>query len=283
MHILKAMNRALNADDPAHYRLPETREAIAQVFLLYTLGLPQGMDINDRVTVKQDALRITTSWTLSDANEIIAAIAAAEARAQALGLDVYATGKTPIWQRMAPYIIDTFMVSLIVAIALMSLLLVVMLRSVKLGLLAMIPNTIPLLIGGGFIVALGRTLDVGGVILFATCLGIAVDDTVHFLANYGRHRRAGHSPEEALARIFTHVVPALSYTTLVLVASFGAFAFADFVPNRFFGIMVAVILSIALVADLVLLPAIVTLTRGLGATRPGPARAMAPMTDQRSS
>jgi predicted RND superfamily exporter protein len=135
-------------------------------------------------------------------------------------------------------------------------LMIVVFRSVNLGMLAMLPNLLPLLFGAALLVLIGQTLDMGAVIAFSFCLGIAVDDTVHFMANYARMTREGKSPREAVANIFTHTVPALLTTTIILVVAFGAFIFASFLPNRNFGLFVAVILSMALIADLTLLPAL---------------------------
>jgi predicted RND superfamily exporter protein len=102
----------------------------------------------------------------------------------------------------------------------------------------------------------GLYLDIGTVIVGAITLGIAVDDTIHFLASFRRLIEEGDSAKLAIAKTFTMTVPALIVTTLVLVASFGTFILGDFVPNQSFGKMVAGILTFALVADLVLLPAL---------------------------
>jgi hypothetical protein len=255
--ILKSTNRSLHDEAPEMYRLPESRKGIAEQFLLYTMSLPQGMDINDRVTIKQDALRISSSWTLRDSKEFIIELDNVQRAAKdEFGLNVSLTGKTQLWQRMNPKVVDSFATSITAALILMTLMMIVVFRSVGLGLLAMIPNGLPLLVGAGLLVLIGKTLDIGTVIVFSVCLGIAVDDTVHFLANYNALRRKGRTAKEAIASIFTHTMPALLITTVVLVTAFGTFAFASFVPNQFFGIMVAFILSVALITDATLLPAL---------------------------
>ena len=254
--ILKSMNRSLNGDKKEAYVLPDTREGIAQQFLLYTMSVPQGMDVNDRVTVKSDAIRMTSAWDIHDSATVINAIDAVEAKAADLGLNAHITGKAQLWQRMNPYVVNTFVVSITVAIVVMSLLMIVVFRSVYLGSLAMLPNLLPLILGAALLVLIGQNLDMGAVIAFSFCLGIAVDDTVHFMANYARLTREGKSPRESVAHIFTHTVPALLTTTIILVVAFGAFIFASFLPNRNFGLFVSVILSMALIADVTLLPAL---------------------------
>jgi predicted RND superfamily exporter protein len=103
---------------------------------------------------------------------------------------------------------------------------------------------------------LGIYLDIGTVIVGGITLGIAVDDTIHFLANYKKLVNEGMEPKDAIAKIFTQTVPALVVTTLVLIASFGTFVFGQFIPNQNFGIMVALILGFALIADVLFLPAL---------------------------
>ncbi|MFT5429926.1 MAG: putative RND superfamily exporter protein [Myxococcota bacterium] len=255
--ILKSTNRSLHDEAPDKYVLPDTREGIAQQYLLYTMSLPQGMDINDRVTVREDALRISSSWTLRDSKIFIQEVQRVRDVAKKdFGLEVSLTGKTQLWQRMNPKVVDSFATSITIALVLMTLLMITVFRSVSLGLLAMVPNGLPLLVGAAFLVVIGKSLDIGTVIVFSVCLGIAVDDTVHFLANYNALRRKGLSAHDAIANIFTHTMPALVITTVVLVAAFGTFAFASFVPNQFFGILVAFILGVALLTDATLLPAL---------------------------
>ncbi|MCB9727098.1 MAG: MMPL family transporter [Deltaproteobacteria bacterium] len=255
--ILKATNRSLHAEAADQYRLPDSRSAIAEQYLLYTMSLPQGMDLNDRVTIANDALRVTTNWDIHDSNRMISEVEQLKRDAkERFGLDVVITGKSQLWQRMNPAVVRSFVVSISVALVLMTLLMILVFGSVGLGLLAMVPNGLPLIIGGAFLAAVGKPLDVGTVIVFSVCLGIAVDDTIHFLANFNALTKQGCSAHDAIARIYSNTMPALVTTTVVLVAAFGIFAFASFVPNIYFGVMVAFILSVALVADAFLLPAL---------------------------
>ena len=87
-------------------------------------------------------------------------------------------------------------------------------------------------------------------------IGVAVDDTIHVLSNYKRERAEGHSRNESVVGILAYTSPALIITTTILVVSFGTLAFGIFIPNVYFGIMCAVILSIALIIDLTFLPAL---------------------------
>jgi len=254
--ILKDTNKSLNGGDENHYRLPTKRKQVAEQLFLYSMGLPQGMDISNQMTIGNDKMRVTAMVTIHDSQRILKFAEEIENKAAELGLSAKVNGKNYLWQTITGPIIKSFGKSLTWAIALISVLLIFGLGSVKLGLLAMIPNTLPIVFGGGALFVLGKYLDIGTVIVAAITLGIAVDDTIHFLNHFKNALIEGKSPKEAISEIFSQTAIALIVTTLVLVASFGTFYFGTFVPNQNFGIMVAIILSFALICDLIFLPAL---------------------------
>ena len=174
--ILKSTNRSLNQEKQEFYTLPETRKGIAEQYLYYSMGLPAGMSLNDRVSVKNDALRITTAWNIHDSKTVLEKIDIIEAKSKEMGLTAFVTGKSQLWQRMNPYVVNTFATSITIAVVLMSILMIIVFRSLKLGLLAMLPNMFPLVLGAALIKAIGQDLDMGTILSFSFCLGIAVDD-----------------------------------------------------------------------------------------------------------
>ncbi|CAM2005452.1 efflux RND transporter permease subunit [Acanthopleuribacter pedis] len=255
--IIKQSNRSLNNEDPAAYIIPDNQELVAQELFLYTMSLPQGMDLNNRMTLDNRRMRLSAMTTMHKSAEAVAEFDLIEIKAKEFGLDAMITGKNPLYHRMNGYVVETFIKSILLAVFLVSILMVVILRSVKLGLMSMIPNLMPLVFGGMFMTLLSKPLDIGTVLVASTCLGIAVDDTVHFLTNYLRWRRGGASRQLAVAHVITHTGPALMVTTMILVAGFGTFAFAAFVPNINFGILTAIVLTTAIVTDATLLPALI--------------------------
>jgi predicted RND superfamily exporter protein len=254
--ILKAMNRSLNGDRPEEYRLATETELLAQELFLYTMSLPQGMDLNDRVTLKNDALRMTIMWKIANSSEVMATVRRIEAKGRELGLSAHATGKFYLYNGTNGYVVRSFVTSLLMALASITLVMVLFLRDFKLGLIAMIPNTVPILVGGAILYLMGRSLDIGTALVASVCLGVAVDDTIHVLANFKRYRRQGKSPNDALREMCAHTASPLIVTTGILVAAFGSFLTADFIPNLFFGVFTAIILGVALIADLTLTPAL---------------------------
>ncbi|CAM2069892.1 MMPL family transporter [Sulfidibacter corallicola] len=254
--IIKQSNRSLHGEDPAAYLIPEDRELVAQELFLYTLSLPPGMDLNNRMSLDNRRLRLTIMTSIHETARSLEEFEVIMAKAKELGLDATLTGKMPLYSQMNGHVVRAFIRSIGLAVVLIAILMVFVLRSWKIGLLSMIPNTIPLILGGMLMTLSSKPLDIGTVLVFSTCMGIAVDDTVHFLTNYLRWRKAGLESDVAVAQVLTHTGPALLVTTLILAAGFGTFAFASFVPNINFGIMSATVLTTALVTDGTLLPAL---------------------------
>lgn len=254
--ILRQMNRALSGGEDADYKLPKTKEGVAQEMLLYTMGLPQGMDVNDRMTVKNDAMRITLVSTITDSNHAVAAAEQIENIGKELGLDVRTTGKMLLYQGMNGHVVQSFIQSLALALVLIGFVMMASFKSIKLGLLSIVPNVVPLVAGGAVLYFVSGQLDIGTVLVASVCLGIAVDNTIHIISNFNRHIAEGGSGRQALERLFAHAGPAMVATTLILISGFATLAFGDFMPNVYFGVMTSSILSIAMIADFVLLPAL---------------------------
>ncbi|MCO4781458.1 MAG: MMPL family transporter [Candidatus Cloacimonetes bacterium] len=254
--IVKATNRSLNGDKQEHYKIVDSKEAIAQELFLYTMSLPQGMDLNNRMTLDQQMMRITITWILKTDTESLKAMSDFEAKAKELGLNGYMAGKYRLWKSLGFSVVYTFFQSIFGALILVSILMVLTLGSTKLGLLSLIPNVAPIIFGGGIMYFSGIFLDIGTALVASVCLGIAVDDTIHLLSGFDHYRKQGFSKEESMGKVLSQTGGALMITTLILVLGFGTYIFGSFVPNVHFGFMVALILSIALITDLTLLPAL---------------------------
>jgi len=223
---------------------------------MYTMGLPQGMDLNNRMTLKKDALRMSVLWNLNDTRSWLRSVSLLEDKAKDFGLDLHATGKFLLFQRMMDYVVLTFFKSITLAMILVGILMMILLRSVKLGLLSMAPNILPLFFGAAFMKLMGMQLNIGTALVASVTLGIAVDDTIHFLTNFYRLKKAGQDEDSAIKEIFTYTGMALIFTTVILVLGFGLFIFGDFIPNINFGLLCAMVLMSALLADLIFLPAL---------------------------
>lgn len=254
--ILRQTNRALMGGAQAEYKLPDTVQGVAQELLMYTMGLPQGMDVNDRIDVKNSSLRVTVISTLVQSNRVVDTATRIRAIGAELGLNVVTTGKNLLYQGMNGRVVESFLRSLTLAVFFIGLFILLAFRSVKMALLSAIPNTVPLLVGAAVLHFLRGTIDIGTVMVSSVCLGIAVDNTIHIVTSYQQHTQEGHSGRDSFERLLTHTGPAMITTAVVLVVGFSTLAFGSFIPNVYFGILSAVILGFGLIADIVLLPAV---------------------------
>lgn len=261
--IVKEVNQSLHGGLPEKYIIPDSKEMIAQELFLYTMGLPQGMDLNNRMDIKQRELRLSLLWSVQNSKESLQRIEEIELKAKEFGLDMASTGKPVLFQRMNGYVVETFATSMGMALGLITLILIVVFRSFKMGMLSLIPNFIPIILGGGLLTLINTPVDVGCAIVASVTLGIAVDDTIHFLSHYSKLIREGMGRVEALTEVLSGTGVALIVTTMILVSGFGLFIFAHLTPNMNFGILSSFVLFMALVCDLVVLPCIVLTVENL--------------------
>ena len=253
--IIKDMNKNLYGGKEENYVLPNTQKAIAEQLFLFSMSLPQGMDLNNRMSLKNDAMRLSVLWSVHDTRGWLKHIDEFKEKAKELDLNVKFTGKFYLFQRMMDYVVFTFLRSVTMAMFLVALLMMLLFRSVKIGLLSLIPNTMPLIMGGAIMYFGNIDLNIGSAIVASVCLGIAVDDTIHFLSNYYRLKAEGVEEKNIIANIYTYTGSALTVTTVILASGFGLYIFGDFVPNVNFGLLCALILTGALIVDLIFLPA----------------------------
>ncbi|MGE4295659.1 MAG: MMPL family transporter [Campylobacterales bacterium] len=136
---------------------------------------------------------------------------------------------------------------------------IALLGSFKLGLLSMIPNLAPILAGMALMVLLGIPFDMFMMLVGSIIIGLAVDDTIHFMHNFRRYFNATHNAEEAIRRTFLTTGRAMTVTTVVLSLGFFVYMFASMYNIINFGLIAGVCIILALLADLVLAPALMVL------------------------
>lgn len=159
------------------------------------------------------------------------------------------------WKNLYQIVVD-LATSLGSAAIIIFIVLALAFQSLRLGLISIIPNMFPLAVTGAYLVFTGQALEVVSVCAFTVCLGIAVDDTIHFLTRFREEQMNVENDHEAIRRAFTGVGTALIMTTVVLVAGFSTVMFSDMRDQRIFAIMSGITISSALFGDLVFLPAL---------------------------
>ncbi len=258
--VVKRLNKNMHGDDEVWYTVPETREMAAQYLLLYELSLPYGLDLNDRISIDKSATRVTASLGNLSTGEIRSVFERAEAwlRAEAQeSMWADATSASVMFARISERNIRSMLRGNAVAIVLISIVLMITLRSIGIGVLSLIPNAIPILMTFGLWAILVRQVGMAAATVSATSLGIVVDDTVHFLAKYLRARREnGYDRPAAIRYAFEMVGTALVSTTVILSFGFAVLALSSFRINAQMGLLTMMAIVLALATDLLLLPAL---------------------------
>jgi predicted RND superfamily exporter protein len=259
--VVRKINTALHGDDPAYDAIPGDDAAVSQYLFLYGLSVPVGQDLNDRINVDASATRLTAVRHLvsTQTSRQNIDIITNWAQAHLHNVTVEFTGRDVLYTNMGNNItkglVDSF------SLALFSIMIVMFLtfRSFKCAIVGLIVNVVPLLLTLGLMGVFRITLDVGTIMVADLGLGIAVDDTIHFLSHYRRQMRKGSTARAAILEMFGQLGTPLFVTTTVLVGSFMVFVFADFMPNFYFGVLISALIVIALLVELSLTPAMLYL------------------------
>jgi uncharacterized protein len=256
--IMLRLNKNMHGDAPAWYRLPDQRDLAAQYLLLYEMSLPYGLDLNNQINVDKSASRMTVSLQTMSTNDVLALQQRARDWLQKntrIITTTHATGPTLMFAHIGKRNIVSMLGGTTVALILISLILVVALRSIKIGLISMLPNLVPAAMGFGLWGILVGEVGLALSVVTSMTLGIVVDDTVHFLSKYLRARRErDFSPPDAVRYAFTTVGRALLTTSIVLVAGFLVLSRSTFELNAGMGLLTAMVIIFALLADFLLLP-----------------------------
>lgn len=281
--IFKRLNKNMHADDPAEYRLPDERNLAAQYLLLFEMSLPYGLDLNNQINVDKSSTRIVATLENITTNELQALDREAKAYLAAnlpTGEATEASGPFVMFAYIAERNIEGMLTGTFLAFLLISATLTLALRSIRLGLISLVPNLIPPVMAFGVWAILVGEIGMASSIVTATSLGIIVDATVHFLSKYRRARiEKGASAEDAVRYAFSTVGTALWVTSAILIAGFGVLSFSAFQINSSLGMLTAITLAMALIADFLLLPAVLlTLDRGRKRSRDASMNATQPTT-----
>lgn len=256
--VMKRLNKNMHGDDEAYYKLPDNQELAAQYLLLYELSLPYGLDINNQINVDKTATKITVSLIdLSTKDLLLIEQQATDWLKEnaPTGMQVAGASPTIMFAHITKRNIESMIFGTTFALIVISGILMFALRSVKIGLISLIPNLTPAIMAFGLWGFLIGKVGMGLAIVTAMTLGIVVDDTVHFLSKYLRARREqGLNSPDAVRYAFKTVGTALWVTSLILIAGFLVMTFSGFKMNSDMGILTAIAIAFAIMADFLFLP-----------------------------
>lgn len=255
--IVIRMQEVLN--DTATTPIPKEQNLVAQYLLLYSMSLPQGMEINDQIDTTEQFLRLSINVDLVDTSKDLQMIEWIKnwwLRETSYSADVQ--GQTAIFAYMQSSVTDTLIVSISVTLIIVAMTMFLIFRNLKMLWIFIFPNIAPIILVAGIMGYLDISIDVGVAISAAVILGIAVDDTIHFFSKYFDAIQTKDF-EESIDHIISHSGNAMILTTFILSFTFAIFAVSSFMPNVNFAIVTVSALNIALLLDLILLPALLSL------------------------
>ncbi len=255
--IVQRMQKVLNPD--AKTALPDDKKLVAQYLLLYSMSLPQGMELNDKMDTQERYLRLTINTNIVDTSKDLAMIEWIKNYwKKETPYSAAVQGQTAIFAYMQSSVTETLILSISMTLAIVAFTMLLIFKNLKMLWLFLLPNIAPIIVVGGIMGYLGISVDIGVAISAAVILGIAVDDSIHFFSKYFESIKVRNF-EESIDYIISHSGNAMILTTLILSVTFAIFGVSSFVPNVNFAIVTVSALNIALLFDLVLLPALLSL------------------------
>jgi predicted RND superfamily exporter protein len=258
--IVKETHQALNENRPEMRILPDDRELIAQELLLFETGGAE--DVAEWTDSAYRTARISLRAPFVDAMLYQPFIDEVETGMRKIfgdEVEVEMTGFMPVLAGVMSSVIVSMGRSYAFAILIITPIMILLMRSVRLGLLSMIPNLIPVVFTLGVMGYLDMPLDASTIMIGAMVIGLAVDDTIHFMHKFRIYFAQLGDAKEAIRATLSSTGAALLFTTLVLASGFGVLTLAGMVNTQNFGLIAALATLVAFAADVVVAPALMTL------------------------
>ncbi len=266
--VMKLLSQNMHGDDPAWYKLPASRALAAQYLLLYEMSLPFGRDLNDRINVAKSATRVTAVMDDISTGDMQKLKSRAEGwlghnmppEMRGPSMRGKGTGTAIIFAYLTERTLSSMAKGAALAVVMIAASLILSLGSFRLGALSVLVNLIPIILGFGVWALVKGEIGLYAAAVGTTALGLIVDFATHMIAKFSRLRQDTGSHDiaadmEAVART---VGPALMVSAAVLIAGFLTLMLSHFLINAYLGLMTAMVIAIALVTDLTLLPALVS-------------------------
>ncbi len=263
--VLKDLNRAFHSDDPSYYRIPESRELVAQYLLLYEMS--GGEETEKLVSPDYRRAGLELRLRLGPTSEIAGLHRDVMTAIEAEPLEatrVSPTGIGALWLKLMDYIVSSQVEAFMIAFVVIAGMMIGVFRSFKVGLISMVPNLAPVFLALGALGWLDLPLDYSKISIAGVAMGIAVDDTIHLISRFryeferlGRYR-------EALYAAMNDVGRALIITSVALIMGFLVTTRSELASQEVQGYLLAATIAVALIADFLLMPALILTFRPFG-------------------
>ncbi len=269
--MVKDIHMSMNRNRPEFHRIPSSRDLVAQYLLLYEMS--GGEELQDWTDYAYRNLRLSvqvrsTSTVLEDRFQQVLELGGERLPP---GTRIRIVGEAPLMVRMVNLLSRGQVRSVLAAFGVITLMMIFLLGSLRVGLLSMVPNTFPILLIGAIMGAAGIQLDMVTVMVMPMIIGIAVDDTVHYIFHFQQEFDRTGRYREANRQTFIKVGPAILFTSIILSAGFMTFALSEMRSMVSMALLSSVGILSALAADLLVTPALFVFLRPFGRERDLPA------------
>ena len=261
IQILKETNRALHNNDQAYYTIPDSRELIAQELLLFESSGSD--DLKQVVDSQYRFARIHASLPFENGLHYVPFVNKLEKEAETIlgsQLTMDTSGLILLYMRSFNLMLHTTVQSYLLALLFITPLMILIIGELRLGLISLIPNLAPIAVGLGIMYALKIPFDMFTMMVGTIAIGVAVDDTIHFMHSFRRYYRSGDSAELAVSKTLHTTGKALLITSFALCAGFFVQMLGEMVSISNSGLITGLTIFAALLADITLSPALVVLT-----------------------
>lgn len=257
LDVLKDLNRTLNGGDAGRYRIPDTEEEVAQMLLLYENA--GGTESEYWMDYDYRRLRLMVEMDGYNSAEAERELADIERRAAGLfpAAKVTAVGNLPQFTTMMQYLVRGQVQSFLISVLIIGIILMIVFQSVRIGLIGLIPNLFPAVCVGGYMGWLGIPLDMMTACIIPMMLGMAVDDTIHFINHSKLEFDRTRNYRTAIRRTFRVVGTAIVTTSIIASAVFAGFMDSCCLQFFNFGLLAIIGILSALAADLFITPILV--------------------------
>jgi predicted RND superfamily exporter protein len=253
----------MHDEDPAYYAVPDERSLVAQYLLLYSMsGDPD--DFERFVDFTYQSGNVSARLTHMNSRELVLFIDELEKYCErnfSPDLSIRVTGSTVLYANLTQSLVRGQIESILLALVAIFILMSLVFRSFILGALSMIPNIIPIFFTLGLMGWLGIDLDSSTTMIASVAIGIAVDDTIHFMIRYFREIQSGKDVGSAIENTIINTGRPIITTTIVIGSGFMTLLFASFIPTIYFGVLTAFTMFSALLGDLFVLPVVLLIVR----------------------
>jgi len=255
--VVEEMHRAFNEGDEAYRTIPDDPNLIAQYLLLY-----DGRDLFDLVNHDFDTARIVMSVNVHETSKVVALVQRLEAHLATLkqpAVSYQVAGFGRLLADQEALLVQGQISSLSASLLTIFLTFAIMFRSLKAGLICLLPNLSPVVFTYAILVAVGMRLDIATALIASVAIGVAVEDTIHLYNGYLTGKRRAYGTMRSLLLSYRHAGGPSVATTLMLLMTFALFGFSSFRPTQHFGLLTLVGLFGAMCLNLLLLPALLTM------------------------